>query len=52
MNKTEDKTAGATYYTLEPTSQRKVAKTVKVSDICNVDIDKEGYPLGVEVLSL
>lgn len=45
-----DKTANATYYTLNQTSQRKVVKTVKVSKICNVDIDEEGYPIGVEVL--
>lgn len=50
MIKTEDKIANATYYILEPTTSRKVAKTVEVSPICNVDIDEEGYPLGVEVL--
>lgn len=41
----------ATYIPINPTSQRKVVKTVKVSPICLVDIDEEGYPIGVEILS-
>lgn len=50
MIKTHDETVNATYYTLEPTSDRKFAKTVVVSERCNVDIDAEGFPIGVEVL--
>jgi len=29
---------------------RKVHKTVKVSDRCLVDIDKNGLPIGIEIL--
>lgn len=50
MRKTHDKTANATYYCLEPTTARKISKTVPVSSRCNVDVDEEGYPIGVEVL--
>lgn len=50
MKKTHDKTVNASYYLLEPTSPRKVFKTVEVSERCNVDIDKDGFPVGVEVL--
>ena len=51
MKKTHDKMANATYYVLEPTAEgRKVAKTIQVSERCNVDIDAEGFPVGVEVL--
>lgn len=50
MKKTHDEVANATYYYLEPTSQRTVSKTVSVSDKCNVDIDEDGFPLGVEVI--
>lgn len=50
MLKTHDGTTNATYYLLEPMSNRKVAKTKVVSDICNVDIDANGYPIGIEVL--
>ena len=32
------------------TGTRKVEKTVKVSDICLIDVDKEGYPIGIEIL--
>jgi len=28
----------------------KVAKTVKVSDHCNVDLNEEGWPIGVEII--
>ena len=50
MNQTFDKEANASYYILDVTANRKVAKTVVVSEVCNVDIDDEGYPVGVEVL--
>jgi len=50
MKKTHDKTANATYYTLDATNSRKISKTVQVSERCNVDIDEDGFPLGVEVL--
>lgn len=48
--KTDDEVANASYYTLDQTSQRKVAKTIQVSERCNVDIDKDGFPVGVEVI--
>lgn len=50
MHKTHDEQTNASYYILEPTTQRTVAKTVVVSERCNVDIDADGYPIGVEVL--
>jgi uncharacterized protein YuzE len=50
MIRTYDKTANASYTVLNETSNRTVAKTVQVSDKCNIDIDKDGFPIGVEVL--
>ena len=50
MLKTHDEVANASYYVLDETTDREVAKTVQVSERCNVDVDKDGYPLGVEVL--
>lgn len=50
MKKTYDDAANASYYILNETVNRTVAKTVQVSPICNVDIDVEGYPLGIEIL--
>jgi len=32
------------------THNRTVAKTVVVSEHCNVDIDAEGYPVGIETI--
>lgn len=46
----EKKIGDYTYITLNSTSQRVIKKTVKVSPICFVDIDSEGYPIGVEIL--
>lgn len=48
MLKTHDDTANVSYYYLD--QPRKVAKTVQVSEKCNVDIDEDGLPIGVEVL--
>lgn len=50
MKKTHDETANASYYTLEPTADRKIDHTVQVTPRCFVDVDKEGFPIGVEVL--
>ena len=50
MKTTHNSVANATYYLLDETAIRKVAKTVPVSDFCNVDIDLDGYPIGVEIL--
>lgn len=50
MEKTTDPTTNATYYMLDPTMARTVSKTVKVSDRCFVDIDDDGYPIGIEVI--
>lgn len=50
MKKVTDETVNATYYYLDPTMARTVAKTVRVSERCNVDIDADGYPVGVEVI--
>lgn len=50
MKKVTDETSNATYYYLDPTMARTVAKTVRVSERCNVDIDVEGYPIGVELI--
>ena len=32
------------------TDRKPVSKTVKVSDHCNVDLDEDGYPLGIEII--
>lgn len=45
---THDSVANASYTLLAV--NRTVAKTVVVSEHCNVDIDAEGYPVGIEVL--
>lgn len=50
MNRTYDKVANASYTVLDETTDRTVAKTVEVSRHCNVDIDKDGFPIGIEVL--
>lgn len=50
VKKRYDKEANASYYYLDATTQRTVAKTVEVSEHCLVDVDSEGYPIGVEVL--
>lgn len=43
-----DSECGATYYEL--VSGAEVARTVEISDGVMVDLDKHGYPVGVEVL--
>lgn len=48
MRTTHDEIANASYTVL--TDNRTVAKTIVVSEHCNVDIDAEGYPVGIEVL--
>ena len=53
MKKKHDKVAKAFYYYLAvfgSTGNRQVAKTVPVSDHCNVDLDDTGFPIGVEVI--
>ena len=51
MIKTYDKIANATYIVLNETTERGAAKkTVRVSEHCLVDLDAEGFPLGVEIL--
>ncbi len=51
MIKTFDEIANASYYVLEPSpNPNKVALTVSVSERCNIDLDANGFPIGVEVL--
>jgi excisionase family DNA binding protein len=47
MKITLDKVANAGYIKI---SGNKINKTVSVSDYCNVDIDKEGAIVGIELL--
>jgi len=47
MVTTHDDAANASYTILR---HGKVARTVQVSERCNVDVDGEGFPLGIEVL--
>ena len=47
MKITLDKVANAGYIKI---SNNKINKTVSVSDYCNVDIDKEGAIVGIELL--
>lgn len=51
MFKFHDETTNATYIVLNETADRAVAKTVEVSEICNVDIDKDGFPIGIEIIA-
>lgn len=39
-----------TYIPINPVTTKMVYKTIKVSPICFVDIDSEGYPIGVEII--
>jgi excisionase family DNA binding protein len=47
MNITFDRKADSGYVRL---SRKKIAKTISVSDYCNVDIDTDGGVVGVELL--
>ena len=47
MKITFDKIANAGYIKI---SNNKINKTVSVSDYCNVDIDKDGGVVGIELL--
>ena len=49
MNVTFDKVADAIYFTLR---EGQVARTTSLSDFINVDIDKKGSILGIEVLDV
>lgn len=42
-----DRKADASYIKL---SNKKISKTIPVSDICNVDVDAEGGVVGIELL--
>ena len=42
-----DRSADASYIRL---SEREIDKTVAVSDYCNVDLDREGKVIGIELL--
>ncbi len=45
---THDEATGASYVYV---CGGKVVKTVQVTKHCNVDIDEDGFPVGIEVLS-
>ena len=47
MNITFDRKADSGYIKL---SRKKIAKTIPVSDYCNVDIDAQGGVIGIELL--
>lgn len=47
MKVTFDRTADACYIKI---SNRKISKTLQVTDLCNIDIDENGGVLGIELL--
>lgn len=50
MKITFDKEADAVYIYLKDISQGEVDKTISLNESINIDLDKEGKALGIEVL--
>jgi len=50
MKITFDKEADAAYIYLKEISKGEVEKTISLNDSINIDLDKEGKAIGVEVL--
>ena len=42
--------AGGSRYVYLKDQPEIVIKTVQVSDHCNVDLDEQGYPIGIEIV--
>ena len=50
MKITFDKQANAAYIYLKDIKSGEVVKTISINDTINIDLDKEGRTLGIEIL--
>ncbi|MFH1325296.1 MAG: DUF2283 domain-containing protein [archaeon] len=50
MKITFDKEADASYVYFKDISESEVAKTISLNDSINIDLDKDGKTLGIEIL--